>query len=241
MHLVDHRVRPRRLRAAVVRPLVVGRVIVDDDTLRDVRRRVPVVAHGVGDLLLRPVADVPVHLGRQTEVAVDGTRVRIEEELRRVPAGARPRVPAAVHTEAVPLSRPHARHETVPDLMGQFGQRQPHLHALVVEEAQLDRLRAARPQREVGARHAVGADAEARPQRGRGTGPYGHDGRRTRSAVQHGGRGMPLWSGSGQPGARGELLLTGQPVARRALLLLLDLLDLLLGCARHLFNLQRLG
>ncbi len=58
-------------------------------------------------MLLRPVPDVPVHLGRQREVAVDRACVRVEQQLRRVPAGAGPRVPAAVHPVAVALSGPH--------------------------------------------------------------------------------------------------------------------------------------
>ena len=221
VQLVDDRVRPGRLRAAVVRPLVVGRVVVDDDTLGDVRSGVPVVAHGVRDLLLGPVAHMPVHLGRQREVAVHGTGVRIEEQLRRVPAGAGPRVPAAVHPEAVPLPGPHAGHEAVPDLVGQLGEGNPDLGLLatgplgpvrLVEEAQLDRLGAARPQREVGARHTVGPGPEARPERGRRTGPHG-DGRRDAADCRS---------------ARGGL--RGQPAARGAPLLHC----LLLGCARHL-------
>ncbi len=139
--LVDDRVRPRCLRAAVVHPLVVGGVVVHDDTLRDVGRGVAVVAHGVRDLLLRPVTDMRVDLGRQPELAVHRPRVRVEEQLRRVPAGAGPRVPAAVHPEAVALSRHDARQEAVPDLVRQLGQRGARLHALRVEQTQLDRLR----------------------------------------------------------------------------------------------------
>lgn len=180
MHLVDHRVRPRRLRAVVVRPVV---VIVDHDTLRDERRRVPVVAHGVRHVLLGPVPNVPVHLRRETEVAVHRAGVRVQEQLRRVPATAGPRIPAALHPVAVALTGHHARHEAVPDLMGQLGQPGPRLLARLVEQAELDRLRPARPQREVGARHPVRADPEPGAQRRGRPRPHGH-GRRWRGAAR---------------------------------------------------------
>lgn len=145
----------------------------DHDTLRYVRSGVPFVAHGVGDLLVRPVPHMAVHLGREGERAVHGPCVRIEEQLRRVPAGTGPGVPAAVHPVAIPLTRPHARHEAVPDLMGQLGQHKACLAPVLVEEAELDGLRAARPEREIGARHPVGAHPEAGPERHRGAGPHG--------------------------------------------------------------------
>ncbi len=218
--LVDHRVRPRCLRAAVVHPLVVGGVVVDDDALRDVGRGVAVVAHGVRDLLLRPVADVRVHLGRQPELAVHRPRVRVEEQLRRVPARAGPRVPAAVHPEAVALSRHDARQEAVPDLVRQLGQRGARLHALRVEQTQLDRLRTPRPQREVGARHLVGTDPEPRPQRHRRPRPHRQGRSRVRGAVQHG---CGPWRRYGL-----HCVLHGHAVVDALLLH-----GLLLGCARH--------
>ncbi len=214
VQLVDDRVRPRRLRPPVVRPLVVGTAVVDHDTLRDVRRRVPLVAHGVRHPLLRPVPHVPVHLRRQPEVAVHGARVRVEQQLRRIPAGAGPRVPAAVHPEAVALPRQDARHETVPDLVGQLGQPHPALPApgpRPVEQAQLHRLRPARPQREVRPRHLVGSGPKACAQRHRGARPGRHGGRRCGApgAVDHDG------------GAR----VVGGPIPGHRLLL---------GCAGHL-------
>lgn len=173
MEFVDHGVRPRRLGPEVVRPLVAGGVVVDDDPLRYVRGRVPLVAHGVRDLLLRPVAYVPVHLGRQCEVPVHGARVRIEEQLRGVPAGARPGVPAPVDAVAVPLTGAHPGQEAVPDLMGQLGQFAAGLVALPVEEAQLHGLGAARPEGEVGARDPVRSHPVARPQRHGRPRPHG--------------------------------------------------------------------
>lgn len=175
---------------------------------------------------------MPVHLGRQTpelvaSTAVHGTGVRVQEQLRGVPAGAGPRVPAAVHPEAVPLSGPHPGHETVPDLMGQLGQRHPDLDAVALprspaapvvgraEKTQLDRLGPARPQREVGARDPVGPRPVARPERGRRTRPHGDARRRARRAVHRGGRLR------GQSPAEGTPLPRGLPHC------------LLLGCARH--------
>ncbi len=209
MHLVDHRVGPRCLRPAVVPPLVVRGVVMDDDALRDIRRRVPVVAHGVRDMLLGPVADMAVHLGRQAEVTVHRARVRVEEQLRRVPAAAGPRVPAAVHPVAVALTRHHPRHEPVPDLVRQLGQPGPCLLPLPVEQTQLDGLRAPRPQREVGTRHPVRADPETGAERHGRARPHGHRRGFEPRAVHDGGR-APLLSGD-RPGHR-----------------------LLLGCARHL-------
>ncbi len=169
VQLVDDGVGPRGLRPAVVLPVV---VIVDDDALGDVRRRVPVVAHGVGDLLLRPVPDVPVDLGRQPELAVHRACVRVQQQLRRVPAGADPGIPAAVHPIAVPLTGHHARHEAVPDLVRQFGQRNLGLPAPFVEQAEPDRFRPGGPQREVGARAPVRADPEPGPERSRRSRPH---------------------------------------------------------------------
>ncbi|CAO0831035.1 hypothetical protein SMICM17S_11286 [Streptomyces microflavus] len=172
VEFVDDGVGPRGLGAAVLHPVV---VIVDDDALGHVRSRVPVVPYGVGDMLVRPVPYVPVDLRRQGEVAVDRTGVRVEQQLGRVPAGARPGVPAAVHPVAVALTGRDARQEAVPDLVGQLGQRAAGLGAVLVEEAQLDRLGATGPEREVGARHPVRTDPEAGPERHRRPGP--HDGR----------------------------------------------------------------
>lgn len=102
VQLVDHRVRPGGTRAVVVRPVV---LVVHDHALGDVRRRVAVVTHGVGGGRIGPVAYVPVHLGGEREVAVHRPRVRVEQQLRRIPAGAAPRVPAAADPVAVPLGR----------------------------------------------------------------------------------------------------------------------------------------
>ncbi len=172
VQFVDHRIGPRGLRPDVVRPVV---VIVDDHALRDERRGVPVVAHGVRDVLLRPVPDVPVHLRRQGEVPVDGPCVRVQQQLRRVVPHARPGVPAAVHPESVPLPRAHARHEAVPDLVRELRQGAAGLRALgavPVEQADLHRLRALRPQGEIGARGPVRTVVEPGPQRMRGPRPH---------------------------------------------------------------------
>ena len=178
MQFVEDGIRPRRLGPAVVLPFVgaalVPGVLADHDALGDVRCRVPVVAHGVGDLLLRPVADVPVELGGQraprpgrlrtgAEVAVHGPGIRVQQQLRRVPAGAAPGVPAAVHPVAVALAGADAGQEAVPDLVGELGQRMARLALRVVEETQFHGLGAARPQGEVGAGHAIGAGAVSGP------------------------------------------------------------------------------
>lgn len=183
VQFVDHRVRPGRLRAAVVGPVV---VVVDDDALRDVGRGVPFVPHGVGDLLLGPVPDVPVDLRRQAELAVHGPGVRVQEQLRRVPAAAGPRVPAAVHPVAVALARHDPGHEAVPDLVGEFGEPGACLAPALVEQAQFDRLGPTRPQGEVGARDPFGADPEPGAQGCGRARPHGWARHLARRTVHHG-------------------------------------------------------
>ncbi|CAM5281844.1 hypothetical protein SVIOM74S_07981 [Streptomyces violarus] len=178
--------------------------------------RTPATPTSAGDVLLRPVADVPVHLRGQDAVVVSRTRVdrprvRVEEQLRRVPAGAGPRVPAAVHPVAVALPGQHARDEAVPDLVGQLGEPDPRLVARLVEEAQLDPFGPARPQGEVGPGHPVRADPEPGAERRRRARPGGHRGRRRGPpCAVHGGGLAPVLGG----------LMAGH--------------RLLLGCAGHL-------
>src|SRR3712207_9245223 len=60
-------------------------------------------------------------------------------------------VPAAVHAVAVALAGAGAGQPAVPDLVGVLPQPVAVLGAVLVEQAQVDRVRAGRPQREVGA------------------------------------------------------------------------------------------
>ena len=261
VQLVDHRVGPGRLGAPVVHPLVVRGAVVDDHALGDVRGGVAVVPDRVGDMLLRPVAHMAVDLGGQREVAVDRTGVRVEQQLRRVPAGARPGVPATVDPESVALAGTDVRHEAVPDLMGQLGQRQTGLRTAraalgvpagvtrppvrpAVEEAQFDRLRAARPEREIGAGHSVGADPVTGPERGGRARPHRPPGRagsgaRPQAAADDEvpGEGT-LPSGAVSGGSDGSVPVPGAYRLRRHSRFLRRLPHrllycLLLGCARH--------
>ncbi len=170
VHLVQHGLGPGRLRPLVVVPVV---VVVDHDGLGDVRRGVPVVADGVGHLAFGPVADGAAGGVVCGVVAVHGAGVRVEQQLRRVPAGARPRVPAAVHPEAVAGAGQDARQVAVPGLEVLLGEAVPALPAALVEQAEVDRLGAGRPEREVGAPAAVGAGAEAGAERLPAAGPGG--------------------------------------------------------------------
>ncbi len=170
VHLVQDGLGPGRLRPLVVVPVV---VVVHDHGLGHVRRGVPVVPDGVGDVPLGPVADGAAGGVVRGVAAVDGAGVRVEQQLRRVPAGARPRVPPAVHPEAVAGAGQDAGQVAVPGLEVLLGEAVPGLPAVLVEQAQVDGLRAGRPEREVGAPGALGAGAEAGAERLPAAGPGG--------------------------------------------------------------------
>src|SRR5438445_7392686 len=97
MQFVDDSVGPCRVRTAMV--LAPGEVVVHDDGLGDVGRRVAMILHGV------------ITSGREAEdcivgdeLAVEGARVRVGQEFARVPPGTASRVEGAVDAEAVALS-----------------------------------------------------------------------------------------------------------------------------------------
>ncbi len=175
VQLVQHRLGPRGLRAVVVVPVV---VVVHDHGLGHVRRGVPVVPDGVGDVALGPVADGGADRVVGRVVAVHRAGVRVEQQLGRVPAGTRPRVPPAVHPVAVAGAGQDAGQEAVPGLEGLLAERVSGLVARLVEQAELHGLGVGRPEREVGAPGAVRVGAVAGAQRLPTAGPGG-GGRRT--------------------------------------------------------------
>ena len=85
------------------------------------------------------------------DLAVDGLRVRVEQQLVRVAALALGGVVGAVHAEAVALTGVDAGQEGVPDVAVHLGEADALLVALVVEEAQLDLLGHLAEDREIGA------------------------------------------------------------------------------------------
>src|SRR3712207_7688127 len=83
-------------------------------------------------------------------VAIDRPGVGVQQQLGGVVPQPRAGVPAAVHAVAVALAGADAGQPAVPDLVGVLPQPEAVLGAVVVEEAQVDRVRTGRPQREVG-------------------------------------------------------------------------------------------
>ena len=149
VQLVDDRVVPGRLRPGVVAP---RERVVHHHRARHVRR---------GVLRLGAVrAGVPVHGRVRGEPAVDRSRVRVEQQLGRVVAQPVARPVGPVHAVAVAVAGADPGQVAVPDVVRRLGQWDARLGlalagpALVTavptgEQAQLDRLRAGRPEREV--------------------------------------------------------------------------------------------
>ena len=111
VHLVDHRLVPRRRRRPVALP---EERVVDDDALRD-RGGVVLVVRDAGrpsSSALGPVRQRVAAL--LVDRALDRLRVRVDEELRRVEAVARGRVVGAVHAVAVALPGADAGQVAVP-------------------------------------------------------------------------------------------------------------------------------
>ena len=84
------------------------------------------------------VRPMPEHRRLPAHVTLDGLRVRIDQELRRIAALPVRGVPRAVHAVAVPLSRHDRGQVAVPDEAGRLREVHAHLVVVVVEEAQLD-------------------------------------------------------------------------------------------------------
>ena len=158
--LVDDRVAPGDARACDAEPV---EVVGHDHRTGDVGGRVAVVAHEV----VVALADVPEGLRPQVDHAVDGPGVGIHEQLVGVPPPPARGVPRTVHPEAVARARRDSGDVGVEDVERRLAQVDPMLGAVVVEQAQVDRLGALGPDRHVDA-VAVGHDAEgvpvARPQ-----------------------------------------------------------------------------
>ena len=145
--LVDDGVGVFVVRRAVVAPVEER---VDHHRLRHARRGVVVVAAvGVAEVVAEQRL-VPL------EVAVDGFRVRVDQQLVRVAPVPGGRVVGPVHPVAVALTGFDGRQKAVPDEAVHLVQRHPGLGAVGVEEAQLHLLGDLAEYREVGARAVVG-------------------------------------------------------------------------------------
>ncbi len=147
VRLVDHRLVQRRVRPAVALPVEAR---VDHHRLGHGVDVVLVVALEVGVLVVG--RHVGQHVGRvPLHGAVDRLRVRVEQQLGRVEAGAGLGVVGAVDAEAVALARADAGQEAVPRMRGALGEVDPLLGFVAVEQAQLHPL------------GVLGEDREVRP------------------------------------------------------------------------------
>ena len=106
----------------------------------------------------------------EVQRAVDGPRVRVEQELGRVEAEPVRRVERTVHAVPVPLAGADTRDEPGPVFAG-MGQIQVPLAAVVGDQRQLDALGCRSPERE---RRPIGLDHCSEPESGRGGGHVGH-------------------------------------------------------------------
>ncbi len=147
VRLVDHRFRVLPLRRPVDPPVEER---IDDDRLR----------HRAGGILVVATVRIAEVVGEERlgpmERAVNGFRVRIEQELVRIAPVASGRIEWAVHPIAVSLTGLHARKERVPDEAVHVRKVEPLLGALSVEQAQLDSFGDLTEQREIGAGTVVG-------------------------------------------------------------------------------------
>jgi hypothetical protein len=143
VHLVDDGVRPRRARAPVAVP---REGVVHDDAARHVRRRVGRIGEAGVDRVPRVAEQRRV----QRQLAVDRAGVGVQEQLGGVVPQPRAGLVAAVHPVAVPLAGADPADPAVPDLVGGLLQPVAVLGPVGVEQAQVDRLGAGGPEREVG-------------------------------------------------------------------------------------------
>jgi hypothetical protein len=149
VHLVDHRLVPRRARSPIIAP---GEGGVDDDRLRHAGRTVARIGGQVGVGMADLVAEESV---APLDGAVERSRVGIEQELGGVEAVAGGGLPGALHAIAVADARPRLRQVDVPDVLGLLGHGDARL-AAVVEQAELDGLRVLGEESEVHARAVPG-------------------------------------------------------------------------------------
>ncbi len=153
VHLVDHRVAPGAPLDAVVVP---EEEVVEHDALGRARR---VVARVDRALLAGAALHERPHGRAPVDLAGDGARVGVEDDLRRVEAVPLPRLVRPVDAVSVELPRRHPGHVPVEDVRAALGQRQR--LALdrargLVEEAEVDPRGVLGEEREVDAVPVVG-------------------------------------------------------------------------------------
>ena len=134
VQLVEHRVGPRHARADGVGPNGRRR----RDCFRNDRGRVAWV-------LRQRIGGGARERGVECEAAVERARVGIDEQLRRIEAVSRARIPGAVRTQPVARAGDDAGHEAVKDVARSLGQAKARgfQRAVTIEQAQLDRRRVA--------------------------------------------------------------------------------------------------
>ena len=137
VHLVEDRVGHRSARTPVRAPVEVR---ADEDRARHVRCRVAAVR------LIRVISRVTVDRRIPAHLTRDRAGVRVEQQLGRVTARARRRIPRPVHTISVALARPRARQIALPHVPVALLKAPARLRARIVEQAQLDPVRHAAEQ-----------------------------------------------------------------------------------------------
>ena len=178
VQLVDDRVRPRRVGAAVIAP---WKRLVDDHAARHRRRGID-----AADAQVVAAEAIPEQRAAVAEAAGDGTSVRIEQQLGGVVTQPLMGRVAPVNSESIALTGPDVGDVSVPDEVGPLDERMGgELGPSLVEEHEVDRLRALREDREVGARSVPGC-----AERGVGTWPCG-------AAAGRASGGGKLWNSHG--------------------------------------------
>lgn len=149
VRLVNDGVVPGSLRQCVCSPL---ECILDRHGLRNVGSAVPLVAP------VRITCVVIEGSGVEDELSLDGARVGIDQQFRRVPSLASLGIPGTVNPESVPRAVADTRDASMEDVMQAIGKFDA-MFPGVVEHAELDAIGAFGPQRDV--RAAIGTDANA--------------------------------------------------------------------------------
>ncbi len=137
VRLIDDGLGPGMLGRAVVAP---GHGGVDHDAFRHDEGGVAAVGRGVAAGGAEAIAEMRVV---PADFALQRSRIRVDQQLVRIEAVPVRRIVGPVHAVAVELARPDLGQVAVPDLVGEFGQRDPLglAPSLRIEEAELDLLR----------------------------------------------------------------------------------------------------
>ena len=181
---LDVRLVDDRIGVLVIRRAVVGPVEVRVDHHR--------LGHAGGGVVVVAAVGISEVVAEQRLVplkgAVDGLRIRVDQQLVRVAAEPGVGLVRAVDAVAVALARLDVRDVCVPDEAVDLGQRDPGLSAVGVEQAQLHTLGHLAEHSEIGARTVIGRTQRVGP-----AGPhFASGGRSAGICAGHGADNYPL-------------------------------------------------